>query len=103
MPNTKAEINKHSKNTLQTFQQKYPDIKLSNCTNKKQWQTLNGQSLTESIFYQANITANNTGYKEKVYFRVFETAFKARYGNQKKLLKNNVIKRIQNYPRSIGR
>ena len=87
MPNIKAEINKRSKNTLQTFQQKYPDIQLSNCTNKKQWQTLNGQSLTDSIFYQANMTANNTGYKEKVYFRVFETALEARYGNQKKLLK----------------
>ena len=64
MPNMKAKINKH-KNTLEKAQQKHPDTHLCYCTNKKQW-SLNGQCLTESIVYQANITANIPGYKEKV-------------------------------------
>ena len=42
---------------------------------------LNGQCYTESIIYQVNITANISGYKEKVYLGVSETTFKVRYGN----------------------
>ena len=45
---------------------------------------LNRQRLTESIVYQANITANIPGYKEKVYLGVSETTFKIGYGNHKK-------------------
>ena len=65
MPDIKADIHNHSKNTLEKAQQKHRDTQLCNCTNKKQY-PLNGQSLTESIVYQANITANVPGYKEKV-------------------------------------
>ena len=36
------------------------------------------------MFYQANITANIPGHKEKVYLGVSETTFKVRYGNHKK-------------------
>ena len=39
---------------------------------------------TESIVYQANITENIPGYKEKVYLGLSETTFKVRYGNNKK-------------------
>ena len=97
MPNIKAEINKHNKNTLGKVQQIRPDSQLFSCTNKKQC-PLNGQCLTESIAYQANITANIPGYKEKstlVYPIAMITT--------KNCLLNNVIKTIQNYPRSIGR
>ena len=45
---------------------------------------LNGQCLTESIVYQANITANIPGHKENVYLGVSEKTFKGRYRNHKK-------------------
>ena len=64
MPNIKATTHKHNKNTLEKAQQKHPDTQLCNCTNKKQC-PLNGQYPTESIVYQANITANLPGYKKK--------------------------------------
>ena len=83
MPNIKAEIHKHNKKTLEKSQQKHPDTQLCNCTNKKQ-RPLNGQCLTESIVYQANIMANIIGYKEKVYLGVSEATFKVRYSNHKK-------------------
>ena len=38
----------------------------------------------KAVFYQANITANIPGHKEKVYLGVSETTFKVRYGNHKK-------------------
>ena len=75
MPNIKAEIHKHNKNILEKAQQKNPDTQLCNCANKKQC-LLNGQCLTESIVYQANIMANIPGYKEKVYLGVSGTTFK---------------------------
>ena len=40
-------------------------------TNKKQY-PLNGIFLAESIAYQANITINVPGYKEKVYLGVYQ-------------------------------
>ena len=75
MPNIKAEIQKHNKNTLEKTQQKYPDAQFCNCTNKMQC-PLNRQCLTESTVYQANIKANIPGYKEKVYIGVSKTTFK---------------------------
>ena len=85
MPNIKAEIHKHNKNTLEKAQQKHPDTQLCNCTNKKQC-PLNGQCLTKSIFHQANITANPRGYKEKVYLGASEITFKVyNITNHKKL------------------
>ena len=83
MPNIKAEINKHNKNTLGKARQKHPDTQIYKCTNKKQC-PLNGKCLTWSIVYQANVNANIPGYKEKVYLGVSETTFKVRYGNHKK-------------------
>ena len=83
MPNRKTKIHKHNKNTLEKAQQKHPDTQLCNCTNKKQC-PLKGQCLTESIVYEANITTNIPGYKEKVYLGVSEATFKVRYGNHKK-------------------
>ena len=91
MPNTKAEIHKHDKNTLEKAQQKHADNQLCNCTNKKHC-PLNGQCLAESIVFLANITANIPGYKEKVYLGVSETIFKVRYEHQEKSL----IKRHKN-------
>ena len=82
MQNIKVEIRKHNKNILENAQQNHADTQLCNCSNKKQC-PLNGQCLTESIVYQANITANIPGYKEKVYLGVSETTFKVRYGNHK--------------------
>ena len=72
MLNIKAEIHKHNKSILEKAQQKHPDTQLCNSANKKQC-PLNRQCLTESIVYQANITANIPGYKEKVYLGVSET------------------------------
>ena len=86
MPNIKPEIHKHNKNTLDKAQQKHPDTRLCNCPNKKQ-RPLNGQCLTESIVYQANIMENIPGYKEKVYLGVSEATFKVRYGNHEKLFR----------------
>ena len=83
MPNIKAEIQKHKKNTLEKAKQKHPDTQLCNCTNKKQC-PLNRQCLNESIVYQANITAHIPGYKVKVYLGVFETTFKVHYITHKK-------------------
>ena len=83
MPNIKAKIHKHNKNILKKDKKKHSDTQLCNCTNKKQC-PLNRQCLTESIVYQANVTANISGYKEKVYLGVSETTFKVRYGNYKK-------------------
>ena len=92
MSNIKAEIHKHSKNTLEKAQQKHPDTQLCNCTNKKQC-PLNGQCLTESIVYQPNITADIPGYKEKVYLGVSETTFSVCYGDHKKLFTKHHKKR----------
>ena len=97
MLDIETKIQKHSKNSLEKAQQKHPDTQLCNCRNKKQC-PVNGQCFTETIVYQANITASISGYKEKVYLGVSKTAFKVCCG-----LQNNVIKMIQNYPRSIGR
>ena len=83
MPNIKAKIHKHNKNTLEKIQQKNPDSQFCNCTNKNQC-PLNRKYVTESIVYQANITANFPGYKEKVCLGVSRTTFKVRYGNHKK-------------------
>ena len=63
MPNIKAEIHKHNKSTIEKAQQKHPNTRLYNCTNKKQC-PLNDQCLTESIVYQANITTSIPCYKE---------------------------------------
>ena len=107
IPSIKAEIHKHNKSILEKARQKNPDSQLRNCTNKKQ-RLLNEQCLlrvfstklisrktflaasfkrtvpTESIVYQANITENIPGNKEKVYLGLSETTFKVRYGNNKK-------------------
>ena len=80
MPNIKAEINKHNKNTLEKAQQKHPDTQLCNCTKRKLC-PLNGQCLTDSIFYNANITGSVPGYRRKVYLAVSEAIFKVRYGD----------------------
>ena len=92
MPNIKAEIRKHNKNTLEV-QQKHPDTRCP----------LNGQCLIESIVYQANITGNIPGYKEKVYLSVSETTFKVYYGNHKKSFTKKQRHKNRNYPRSTGR
>ena len=91
MPSIKAEIHKHSKNSLEKAQQKHPDTQLCNCTNKKQC-PLNRQCLTASIVYQANITTNIHGYKEKVYLGVSKTTFKVCFGNHKKLFTKQLHK-----------
>ena len=83
MPNIKGEIHKHNKNTLEKAQQKHPDIQLCNCTNKTEC-PLNGQCLTESIVYQANITAKILGYKEKVYLDVSKQHLKFAMATKKK-------------------
>ena len=73
MPNIKAEIQKHSKITLKKL---YKNIQIASCATVKQGVCpLKGQCLTESIVYQANITANIPGYKEEIYLGVSETAF----------------------------
>ena len=46
MPNIKAEIHKHSRNTLEKAQQKHPDSQFCNCTNRKKC-PLNRQCLIE--------------------------------------------------------
>ena len=79
----KAEIHKHNKDPLEKAQQKHQDTQLCNCT-KKYSVLLNGKCFTESIVYQANITVNIFGYKEKVYLSTSETKFKVRHGNHKK-------------------
>ena len=83
MPNIKAEIHKHHKNILEKAQQKHQDTPLCNCTNKKQC-PLHGQCLTESIIYQANITANTPGIT-KTFLGVSETTFKVCNSNNKKM------------------
>ena len=50
MPNIKAELHKHNKNTSEKGQQKHQDTQLCNCTNKKLC-PLNGQCRTEGIVY----------------------------------------------------
>ena len=102
MPNIKPEIHKHNKNTLDKAQQKHPDTRLCNCPNKKQC-PLNGQCLTESIVYQANIMANIPGCKEKVYLGVSEATFKVRYGNHEKLFTKQHHKKDMELSKSIGK
>ena len=99
MPNIKAKTHKHNKNILGKAQQKNPDTQLRNCANKNQC-LLNGQCLTESIIYQANITANIPGYKEKVYFGASETKFAMVTTNNHS--QNNIIKTTRSYLRNIG-
>ena len=82
MPNIKAEIHKHNKSILEKAQQKNRDTQLCNSINKKQW-LLNRQCLIQSIVYQANITANIPGFKEKVYLSISKTTFKVCYVNHK--------------------
>ena len=79
----KAEIHKHSKDTLEKAQQKHPDTQLCNCTKKIQC-PFKRKMFTESIVYQANITVNILDYKEKVYLSTSETKFKVHHGNHKK-------------------
>ena len=95
MPNIKVEIRKHNKNILEKAQQNNADTQLCNCSNKNQC-PLNGQCLTESIIYQANITANIPGYKEKVHLGISETIFKVYKKNR---LQNKIIKTIRSYLR----
>ena len=78
-----AKINKHTKKTLQKAQEKHPDSKLCNCTNKKQC-PLNGQCLTKSIVYQINITANIPGYKRNITLVYHKGHLEFNNGNHKK-------------------
>ena len=71
---SKTRINKRNKNIIEKGHQKRPDTQLCKCTNKNQC-PLNEQHLTESIFYQVNITANIPGYKAKGYLGVSKTTF----------------------------
>ena len=50
IPYIKAEIHKHSRNTLEKAQQKHPDSQFCNCRNRKKY-PLNRQCLIESIVY----------------------------------------------------
>ena len=102
MPNIKAEIHKHNKNTQEKAQQKHPNTQICNCTNKKHC-PLNGQRLTESIVYQANIMANVPGYKEKFTLVYPKQHLKFAMVTTKNRLQNNVAKTTPNYPRSVGR
>ena len=97
MPNIKTEIHKHNESTLEKAQQKHPDTQLCNCTNKKQC-PLNGQCLIETIVYQANITANLPGYKEKSTLVYPKQHSKFAVVTTKNRLQNNVIRTIRNYP-----
>ena len=78
----KAEIHKHSKDTLEKAQ-KNIQILSSATAQKKYGVLLNGTCFTESIVYKANITVNILGYKEKVYISTSETKFKVHHGNHK--------------------
>ena len=73
---------------MEKAKQKHPHTQLCNYANKKQC-PLNGHCLTESIVYQAIITGNIPGYKEKVYLGVSGTTFKVRYSNHKKSFTKN--------------
>ena len=86
MLNIEAKIHKHNENILEKCQQINPGTQLCNCTNKKQC-PLKRQFLSESIVYQAHITVNIPGYKEKVYHGVSETTFKVHNGDHKESFK----------------
>ena len=88
MPNIKAEIQGHNKNTLEKAQQKHPDTQLCNCPNKKQC-PLDGQCLTEEYCLPSKYHG-----KQHLKFTMVTT---------KNRLRNNVRKTIRNYPRSVGR
>ena len=102
MPNIKAEIDKHNKNILEKAQQKNPDTHLCNCANKKQC-PLNGQCLTVSIVYQANITANTLVIKKKFTLVYPKQHLKFVLVTTNNRSQNNIIKTTQGYLRSIGR
>ena len=51
--------------------------------------SLKQKYFTESIFYQADITANILDYKKKVYLGVSETTFNVRNGNHNGNNSNN--------------
>ena len=92
MPYIRAETHKHNKNALEKAQQKHLDTQLCSCTNKKQC-PLNGECLTDSIAYQANITANIPGYKEKIFLGVSETTLKFAIVTRKIVYKTTSYKR----------
>ena len=58
IPNFKAEIIKHNKNTLENPRQKHPETQLCKCITKNQF-PFNEQYLTGSFVYHANIIAKH--------------------------------------------
>ena len=60
MPNIQTKIHEHKKNSIEKAQQKNPETLLCKYTNKKQC-LLDGQCVTESVVYQANIKTNIPG------------------------------------------
>ena len=71
------------------------------CIRKHQW-PLNEKCLTDNVLYKASITPNEENPKTKIYYGVWETAFKHRYANHKKNSTTSNTKLIQNYQRNIG-
>ena len=82
MPNIGSKINGDNKKILQP--KPTGPQKLCNCLVKEDC-PLNGLCLTSSILYQATIKCSDSKYKQKNYKGIYETTFKKRYANHKKL------------------
>ena len=81
MPNIKTKINAHFSEILQNTL----SIKDCNCKQKENC-PMNGDCLKESLVYYATISCNDKNYKPKLYKGSWETSFKKRFSNPKKII-----------------
>ena len=83
MSNVKTSISNHNRQVLK--QQAEPSASC-NCRSLNEC-PLNGKCLTESLVYQAEITATDVG-ETKIYIGMTSGTFKKRYANHKKSINN---------------
>ena len=103
MPNIKAEIHKHNKNTLEKIQQKHPDLQFCNCTNKNQC-PLKYENMLLRVLSTKQISRQTFLVTKKKCALVYpEQHSRFTMVTTKNRLQNNVIKTTWNYPRSIGK
>ena len=89
MPNMKSRINIHNKKV--TKAKPSAQARTCNCINKSKC-PLNNKCLSNNVLYKANITSTSENYRNKIYYGISETKFKARYANHRKSFKNRKYK-----------
>ena len=91
-------INNHN---LKTLNNTAEIVECCNCRNRNNC-SLDGKCLTLNIIYKAQITPNQSNYKEKIYKGITETDSKADLTATQNDSTPNTMKTTWNYLKNIG-